>query len=247
MPPPARQSEGEAPVWARSAERPVKQPLSRDRIVAAAVEIADADGLDAVSFRRIAARLDARPMSLYAHVSSKDDLLELMHDHVLGEALLGELPDDWRQSLRLLARRTREVALRHPWMIATSSDAVRFGPNALRHADESAGAVRELEADDVTKRALLIAVDTYTSGHVMMELAGSIRRRVDPQVEDARRAATADYVRSEVAGGAYPHLAGFDVDDLVTPADTAAAFEQGLGWLLAGAQAELAQRGAAPS
>lgn len=239
MSPPHRSAPPVAPVWVRAEQRPVKEPLSRDRIVAAAVAIADADGLDAVSVRRIAAQLQARPMSLYAHVSSKEDLLELMHDHVVGDALLGDVPEDWKEGLRMIARSTREVALRHPWMIATSGDAPRFGPNTLRHADESAGAVRSLDLSDATKRALLIAVDTYTMGHVMMELAGSIRRRPDREVEQARRAATAHYVRREVAAGAYPHLATFDVDELVTAGDAGAHFEQGLDWLLTGVEATL--------
>lgn len=242
MPAPQRPVPPEAPIWARAEQRPTRPPLSRERIVAAAIAIADSEGLDAVSVRRIAAQLDARPMSLYAHVTSKDDLLELMHDHVMGDALLGDVPEDWREGLRAIARRTREVALRHPWMIATISDAPRFGPNTLRHADESAGAVRALDLDDTAKRALLTAVDTFTHGLVMMELAGTIRRRVDPDVDRPRRAAGADYVREQIATGAYPHLAAFDLAELTAAGDAGAVFEQGLTWLLAGVDATLVRR-----
>ena len=80
--------------------------LKREAIVSAAVAIADREGLAAVSIRRVAAELGIRPMSIYTHVASKDDLVDLMLDQVIAEALVPEpLPEDWREALRQLAHR----------------------------------------------------------------------------------------------------------------------------------------------
>src|SRR5690242_20314802 len=104
--------------WNRPAE-PRGSGLTRDAIVAAAIEIADEEGIEAVSIRRIATKLESRPMSLYSHIEHKGELIELMIDEVIGEAVLpGEVPDDWREALRQIAQRTRAAARAHPWSIA---------------------------------------------------------------------------------------------------------------------------------
>ena len=80
-----------------------------------ALQIADAEGLDAVSIRRVAGNLGVRPMSLYTYIDRKEDLIILMRDKANGEVVLGtELPDGWREAVTAIARRTREVMLRHP-------------------------------------------------------------------------------------------------------------------------------------
>src|SRR4051795_8196689 len=90
--------------------------LSREAIVAAAVEIADEEGLEAVSIRRIATKLETRPISLYSHIETKEELIDLMMDEVIGEVVLpGELPADWREALRRIAQATRAAARAHPW------------------------------------------------------------------------------------------------------------------------------------
>jgi AcrR family transcriptional regulator len=232
--PPRKSAAG--PLWLREAATDDPDRLTRDRIVATAIELADAEGLEAVSIRRIATELSARPMSLYAHIGSKDDLLDLMHDRVVGEALLGEVPDDWREALRAIARTTRAVTLRHPWVIEVFGRRPRIGPNTLRHGDESAAAVAGLDAEPAAKRALLLAVDTYTIGHVTLERSGALGPR---EADEEWRRALAEYVEREVARGELPHLAELDVRELIERGEGATAFEQGLEWLLAGATAQL--------
>jgi AcrR family transcriptional regulator len=217
-------------VFARETAR---SGLTREAIIDTAIGLADAEGIGAVSIRRIAAVLNARPMSLYSHIASKDDLLDLMHDRAVAENLLDEVPADWRDALRAIARSTRAATLRHPWLIATGSDARGFGPHTLRHFDQSAAAVESFPGDDATRRALLVAVDTYTLGHVTLELAGKIYRR--PGDDSSWRTATEDYIRREVAGGGYPHLERYEMTELLGPDDADASFERGLEWLLAGA------------
>jgi AcrR family transcriptional regulator len=225
-----------APLWLRDTEPADPDRLTRERIVETAIALADAEGLEAVSIRRIAAELKARPMSLYAHIESKDDLLDLMHDHVVGEALLGDVPGEWSEALRAIARRTREVTLRHAWVIELFGRRPRVGPNTLRHGDESAAAVAGLNADRATKRALLFAIDTFTIGHATLERSGVLGDR--EHSADWERA-LADYVERQVATGELPHLAGLDISELIDLGDATAAFEQGLDWLLAGAAAQL--------
>src|ERR1700755_249794 len=133
-------------IWARHyAEAAGPQPLSREAILAAAVEIADTEGLEAVSIRRLATKLSARPMSLYSHIERKGDLIDLMVDEVMGGAVLPEpLPEDWRAALREMPQRPRESTREHPWMIGAAFRRPFIGPNALRHFDQSLGAVASL-------------------------------------------------------------------------------------------------------
>ena len=163
-------------VWARDEERSSgPRPLSREAIVAAAIEIADADGLEAVSIRRLATKLDARPMSLYSHIGRKGDLVDLMVDEVMAGAIIpgGPPTDDWREALRQIAQRTRESTRAHPWMIAAAFHRPFLGPNTLCHIDQSLAAVSQLPLSPERKRAVLLAVDTYTLGFVRWELISS--------------------------------------------------------------------------
>src|SRR5580692_9951157 len=94
-----------------------RSQLSRERIAAAALAIADAEGFQAVSMRRVALELDVGTMSLYYYVRTKDDLIAVMDDALMGEALLPSLPRDWRRAITEIATRTHAVFLRHPWAL----------------------------------------------------------------------------------------------------------------------------------
>lgn len=232
-------------VWARDEEESSgPQPLSREAIVLAAIEIADADGLEAVSIRRLATKLDARPMSLYSHIDRKGDLIDLMVDEVMAGAIIpgGPPTDDWREALRQIAQRTRETTRAHPWMIAAAFHRPFLGPNALRHIDQSLAAVSELPLSPERKRAVLLAVDTYTLGFVRWEV-------MPPEAEHATScagrpeappsAAEIDaYIAAQAASGDYPHLAKF-VGKEMGLSVKAEKFEIGLEWLLAGIEAEV--------
>jgi AcrR family transcriptional regulator len=232
-------------VWARDdAQAAGPQPLSRETIVAAAIEIADTEGLEAVSIRRLATKLEARPMSLYSHIERKGDLIDLMVDGVMGGAILPDGPptDDWREGLRQIAQRTRETARAHPWMIATAFRRPFIGPNALRHLDQSLGAVSSLPLAPERKRAVLLAVDTYTLGFVRWEVK-ALKAGATPCAgvpEDGPSAAEIDaYLAEQAASGKYPHLSELGSKKDMSLGVKAEAFEAGLGWLLAGIEAEV--------
>ncbi|HEV2260462.1 MAG TPA: TetR/AcrR family transcriptional regulator [Streptosporangiaceae bacterium] len=127
------------PPWQRTPERPARRrrdPISRDAIVTAAVQLLDREGLTALSMRKLADELGAGAASLYWHVGSKDGLLDLVMDEVIGE---GKVPDPdpgrWQEQLKQVARDQRAASLRHPWLVRVSIGRIPMGPNALRYSE----------------------------------------------------------------------------------------------------------------
>jgi AcrR family transcriptional regulator len=214
------------PIWARE-ERKRRTTLSREAIVRAAIAIADAEDIEAVSIRRIAADLGARAMSIYTYIERKEDLLALMADEVAGEVVVpGELPADWREATLVIARRERAAVQRHPWMIdlaARRTLAGQIGPWMLRHLEQSIAALDGLDADDVLKYKLIAAVSDYTTGFVVREARERAQRDV---------AEVAAYLRQVAASGEFPHLAAMLGAGPPTMEDN--NFEQGLVWLMDG-------------
>src|ERR1700722_13897013 len=109
--------------------------LSREKIAAAALRIADAEGFQAVSMRRVALELKVGTMSLYYYVKTKDDLMAVMDDALMGEALLPSLPKGWKRAMLAIAKRTHSVFIRHPWALASMLEAPP-GLNAMRHFEQ---------------------------------------------------------------------------------------------------------------
>ena len=153
-------------IWLRPqpGERPGR--LTRKKISAAALAIADSEGFEAVSMRRIAARLGASTMSLYHYVPTKADLVALMDDALMGEILVpnGQLPREWRKAISAIARRTRDVFARHRWAILAMQGAPP-GPNAMRHFEQCLEALDEAAMSPEDKLALLQLVDDFVFGH----------------------------------------------------------------------------------
>jgi AcrR family transcriptional regulator len=127
------------PPWQRLPDRSARRrrdPISRDAIVGAAIRLLDAEGLDALSMRRIADELGTGAASLYWHVGSKDGLLDLVFDRLIGElAIPDPAPGQWREQLKDVARAQREVSLRHPYVVRISIGRIPMGPNALRYSE----------------------------------------------------------------------------------------------------------------
>lgn len=158
-------------VWVRADRASRKPRFSRDDIAAAAIRIADAEGFEAVSMRRLAAELDAGTMTLYHYVRTKDELLTLVVDAFLGEVALPagqRLPREWRSAITLIARRTRDALRRHPWILDISDDP-SIGPNAMRHFDQCLQALASLDVAFDDKLDLIMAVDEYVFGFCLHE------------------------------------------------------------------------------
>ena len=172
-------SGSEASARAEGKTTPKKRPrLSPGDVTAAAILVADADGLDAVSIRRVAAELDVRPMSLYTHFSSKDELLSSMAEKGIEEMLVQEpLPDDWREAVALLARRMYGAFVAHPWHIQIFTQKLRFGPNATRLAKQAARAFGGLPVESSEVWLLQGTVNDFVLGH-------SLRAVTTPSSDD---------------------------------------------------------------
>ena len=127
------------PPWQRLPNRQArrrKEPISRDAIVAAAVQLLDREGLAALSMRRLAEELGTGAASLYWHVGSKDGLLDLVLDEIIGENQVPEPdPSRWQDQLKDVARDQRRISLRHPYVVRISIGRIPMGPNALQFSE----------------------------------------------------------------------------------------------------------------
>src|SRR5271170_2989551 len=130
------------PIWALPQPADRKPRYTREQIADAALRIADTEGFDAVTMKRIAAELGAGTMTVYYYVRNKTDIVALMQDAILADVLIpgSELPAGWRAAVAAIARRTRQVLMAHPWSLTSFNDA-QFGPNAMRHLEQSLTAV----------------------------------------------------------------------------------------------------------
>lgn len=224
-------------MWERPEPRPRRTPavLSRDAIVAGAIRLADADGLDAVSIRKVAAALEAGPMRLYGYLATKDELLDLMVDAVYAE-IESENPctHDRGGVLRAIANSTRRAALRHEWFADLLGGRPHLGPHALAVLESSAAAfAQEPGLGDIDEVWLALGtLNAYTVGAVRREIAERRSTRATGIDESGWQAASDPYLRRMFATGRFPALVRL-IDDgtQVAPED---AFEQGLTYILDG-------------
>ncbi|MEO5877261.1 MAG: TetR/AcrR family transcriptional regulator [Streptosporangiaceae bacterium] len=227
-------------VWAKDIQR--RRPhLTREAVVAAAVSIADAEGISAVSIRRVAAELGARTMSLYTHIESKEGLFDLMADAIAAEVIVPpeQLPDGWREAISMIARREREAMQRHPWAQELVGQKTTIGPSAIAHIEQSLAALDGLGVDVPTAARIVSAVDEYMLGCVIRE---DMHRR-HGLTADERRATKLMYLRSMTAGGGHPHVEALLELGPEFVMSGNEAFEQGLTWLLDGIEHNVAKNG----
>lgn len=182
-------------------------PLTRDRIVEAAIALLDSDGPDGLTMRRLAERLGAGPTTLYWHVRTKDDVLDLALDEIFGEVPIPE-PGDWRTDVRALISGWRAVMIRHPWAPALLGRPM-LGPNVLTRTEFLQAALVRGGFDGVPLAAATHGLANYVIGAALTQAAAT------------RPAVSADaHVRADI----YPtlaatgHLDDQDWDDLFTRA-----------------------------
>jgi AcrR family transcriptional regulator len=242
--PDAAQDQDRLPIWLRPEPGSRRPRFSREQIAATALEIADAEGFDAVSMRRIATKLGAGTMSLYRYIDAKADLIALMDDALMGESLVpeGELPAEWRAAIAMIARRTKNSLMRHPWAVQSlqgrgaPAQEGTFGPNGLKHFEQSLAALADAPLSVRDKLGLLANLDDFVFGHVLR--AGEVRAR-------AQQAETSDFVdritaflNEQFKSGRLPHLAELSRDPaartLLDPAALDERFERGLQALIGG-------------
>jgi AcrR family transcriptional regulator len=237
---------GALDVWMRHEPGGRKPRFTRDEIAEAAIRIADEEGLDALSMRHLAAELGAGTMTLYHYVRTKDELMTLVTDAIMGEVVVPpdeSLPTEWREAVSVIARRSRDVMLRHPWILDIADDPP-FGPNGVRHFDQTLEAVSSLDVDLAARLDIAAMVDEYVFGHCLFD------RNNDADDGELFPPEMRDYVRSLLATGEYPQIQSL-VDELgLEPTWEQIAshqrdpdrFERCLGRLLDGIEANLHRR-----
>ena len=184
---------GLALAWgvAASPNRGPRRELSIERIVDAAIELADADGLDGVSMAKVAARLGYTTMSLYRYVTSKDDLLLLMQEQALDvEAPPAHEPPDWRAELREWVLFTKTVLGTHPWYLDIPVQGAPLTPNNLRIVESGLRALRDTPLDQEEKMSVILLASNYGKSAAQLE-------------RDLARAVEAAGGNDKVLGGAY--------------------------------------------
>ncbi|MFB8024878.1 TetR/AcrR family transcriptional regulator [Streptomyces sp. NPDC056465] len=222
-------------VWERPEppNRPVPAPLSRERIVRVAIRLADADGLDAVSLRKVAAELDVRPMRLYGYIASKEELLDLMVDAAHAE--IRPVGDGWREVLRSLAEVTRHAVHEHEWLADLLGGRPQLGPHALAGGETVLAALDGVDVDDVMP--VVAAVNAYVVGAVRREVADRRAERATGMDEKRWQAALGPYLERTFATGRFPALATVVRDAAHHDADH--TFRTGLDFVLDGIEARI--------
>ena len=189
---------GEA-IWLRAEGAGVGRPahLSRAEITAAAVGIADREGLEAVSMRRVAAELGTGAASLYRYMDTREDLLDLMTDSTAAEYRYREPAGDWLAGLTGLGEQGRAILRRHPWLPGLVITRPALGPNGLVLLEHVLEVLAPHPADVATKLEAFAMLNTLTAVFVQYELAGGT----------ASQQRSAAYLQHEVASGRHPRLA----------------------------------------
>lgn len=193
-------------VWAREQRAPRRQGPSIDRIVAAGVRIADSEGAQAVSMRRVAADLGSGTASLYRYVDSRDDLIDLMIDSVRGEIAPPAPTGHWRADLTAHARHLRATLLRHPWLGLEIAGRPALGPNSLREQESVLAAAFEFTPDIALATHIVDAVGAYVFGATTREFAERRAHHRTGLSEDEWRETVTPYLRNVLAAGEHPHL-----------------------------------------
>ena len=227
----ARAEPGAARAEPGAARRRGPQPRhTRQQVVRAAVAIADAEGLDAVTIRAVAGRLGTGVMSLYSYVPDKQTLVYDMVEEVSGELDLPEPSGDWRADMHLLAGLQRALLHRHPWMIEATSHLQPLGPAIVATLEFALGALEPTGLTAGARLETFALVNGFVAGLVRAELASSAAAVPDP----ARAAAQAARLGELLATGRYPRFAAAVAQGGPPATELGAQFERLLDRILDG-------------
>ncbi len=201
-------------------------PLTRDRVLQAAIRLADEGGLESVSMRKVGQALRVEAMSLYKHVANKDDILDGIADLVIGDFEVPAGDGDWKTAIRRSAISTHEVLLRHPWAGSLIESRSNAGPARLRYLDAVIGTLSGAGFPMPIVIRAIMALDSHTYGFVLQELAWPFDAEQAPD-------AAATFAQA-IPAGDFPSLLAMAEIAATTPASVAADFEFGLDLILDG-------------
>ena len=202
--------------------------LTRERILSAAVELADDIGIDTFTIRKLATALDTAPMSIYHHIASKEEIIDGLVDIVFSEIELPPTDSDWKSAIRRRCISTREVLNRHPWAAPLMESRLNPGPATLRHHDAVLGCLRNGGLSlQMTAHAYAI-LDSYLYGFALEEAmlpAGGGEGFSEIAAQIAENFPVDDY----------PHLGEFTIEHALRPGYSfGESFEFGLDLILDG-------------
>jgi AcrR family transcriptional regulator len=208
-----------------------------DQYVAAALAVADAEGLAAVSMRRVAGDLGSGTASLYRCITNRDELVDLMIDAAQGEDPLPESTEDWRAGLGAVAHALRATLLRHPWLAGELTGRPSLGPNWLRRSESALRAAVALTPDITLASQALGAVHAYVLGSVATQQAARRAEQRTGLTEEQWQRSVGPYISEVIAAGKHPLLARrvHEAEDL----DPDVEFAFGLDCVLDGLAARL--------
>ncbi|WP_433062571.1 TetR/AcrR family transcriptional regulator [Dactylosporangium sp. CS-033363] len=204
------------PVWERPEPQPraAPVPLSRAKIAAAAVRLADEHGLDGLSVRKLAGALGVGPMRLYDYVANRAEILDLMVDAVYAEIAQAGDGSDWRATVLAIKHRTRGSALRHEWFADLLGGRPHLGPNALAVGESTAAALSQapgVRGLDELQRALG-ALNAFMIGALRAEIAERRTARATGTELAAWQSSLGPYLTRMLDTGRYPTVARLVID-----------------------------------
>lgn len=211
-----------------------REPLTRARVLQAALDLADTEGLDALSMRHLAAALGVKAMSLYNHVAHKDDLLDALVDEVVGEIDLWPPGTPWKVAMRQRALSAHAVLMAHPWACAQLMSRANVGPNMLRYVDTTLATLFQAGLSEDTADHVWNALDSYLYGFTLHAL----RFPFEPS---EYRTVAAAYLPT-LADGRHPALRRMTVSIVEGHHDGLHDLSFGLDLLLDGLERALADR-----
>ncbi|WP_158851708.1 TetR/AcrR family transcriptional regulator [Saccharothrix deserti] len=203
-----------------------RAPLSRERVLRAAVAIADAGGVGSLTMRSLADELGVKPMSLYHHVANKDEILDGIVDLVFSRIELPSPGGDWRHEMHRRATSARDVLRRHPWAIGLLESRTTPGPATLRHHDATIGTLRRAGFSVAMTAHAYALLDSYVYGFAVQEAALPFHG------PDTAAEVTEEIMR-HFSPDDYPHLVEMATEHVLRPGtDFADEFEFGLTAIL---------------
>jgi AcrR family transcriptional regulator len=182
----------------------VRAPLSKERVLAAAVALADGEGLAALSMRRLGEALGVEAMSLYRHVANKEDILDGIVDMVVGEIAAPEVGGAWQAAMRRRAVSAHAVLMRHPWATMLLVSRANVGPAMLRYVDATIGCLRAAGFSFVTADHAWNAIDSHVYGFTL--------QRLNFPFKPEEYAKMAQLFLPQLPAGAFPHLVGMSME-----------------------------------
>lgn len=204
---------------------PAREPVTRERIIDAAVRVADAEGVHALSMRRLGRELGVEAMALYNHVANKDAILDGIVEAVLTEIDVPSPDDDWKEAMRRRAASAREVFGRHPWAMGIlESRPQNSSPQRLGYYDAVLGALHTAGFDSRLAMRAFSILDAYIFGFILQE------QSIAFEDDDSLQEVGEDLLRQ--MAGAYPHLTAATTDAMAEGYDYAAEFAFGLDLIL---------------